>query len=502
MPELRDYQSNVILNVNAEIAVGNRRVLLVAPTGSGKTVIAGKLISDSVAAGERVLFLAHRRELIKQASNKLHAIGIDHGIVQAGFQSRQSSVQVGSVQTIHARAIRSSRMAIPDAELVVIDEAHHVRARTYQQIIENYPDAVIVGLTATPARGDGRGLGDDFNVIVECPQIPELIDGGHLVGTRVYAPTIPDLKGVHIRHGDYVESELAERMDKQQLVGDIVSHWLKLARDRKTVVFATSVAHSVNLRDEFRRASIMAEHLDGTTPMEDRDAILSRFVKGQIEVICNCMVLTEGWDCPGVACCVLARPTKSMLLYRQMIGRILRPASGKTNALILDHAGAIFEHGFVEEPIEWFLEPDRKARNKTQEARGLRQAPGLKACPECHAIRIAGQPCSACGWMPRPKATDVEVAAGDLGLVNRSKQVAPAYETQAERDHFHQQLVWIAQDRGYKNGWAGYKYKEKFGTWPRNRFALPVEPSDEVRRWVRSKQIAYAKSQQASGATG
>lgn len=500
MPGLRNYQLIVIDNVNAEIAAGNCRVLLVAPTGSGKTVIAGKLIGDNVKAGKRVLFLAHRRELIKQASNKLHAVGIDHGIMQAGFKGRQSPVQVGSVQTIHARAVRSSRMAMPDADLVVIDEAHHVRARTYQQIIENYPEAVIVGLTATPARGDGRGLGDDFNVIVECPQIPELILGGHLVSTRVYAPTIPDLHGVHIRHGDYVESELAERMDKKQLVGDIVMHWLKLARDRKTVIFATSVSHSVNIRDEFRRAGIMAEHLDGTTPMEERDGILSRLVNGKIEVVTNCMVLTEGWDCPDVACCVLARPTKSMLLYRQMIGRILRPAPGKTDALILDHAGAIFEHGFVEEPVEWFLSPDRKARNEKQEARGLHRTPGLKPCPECHAIRVAGQPCGACGWMPKPKAAPVDVIDGDLGEVNRRRIVTPAYETQVERDRFYQELLWVARDRGYKPGWAAYKYKEKFGGWPSKRFLIPVEPSDEVRRWVRSRQIAYAKSQQASGA--
>ena len=299
-PELRPYQRDVLERVWASIEAGQRRVLLVAPTASGKTVIGGELIRDAVGRGMRVLFLDHRRELTGQASRKIHAVGVDHGIIQAGFQPRPGErVQVAAVQTLHARAVRSSAMEMPPADVVIVDEAHHIRARTYQRIIEAYPGAIVIGLTATPCRGDGRGLGNVFDVLVESASVAELTALGFLVPSRIYAPTRPDLTGVRVERGDYVEAQLAERMDKAQLVGDVVEHWHRLAERRRTVVFATGVAHSVHLRDEFRRSGVMAEHIDGSTPIEERDAILARLAAGTVEVVSNAMVLTEGWDCPG-----------------------------------------------------------------------------------------------------------------------------------------------------------------------------------------------------------
>jgi superfamily II DNA or RNA helicase len=409
MTALRPYQVDVIQRIDAEIEAGGRRVLLVAPTGAGKTVIAADIIDKTVQAGGRVIFVAHRRELIVQASTKLHAVGIDHGIVQAGFPTRPAArVQVASIQTLHARAVRSTRLELPQADLVVLDEAHHARARTYREIVQAYPDAVLLGMTATPCRSDGRGLGNVFDVIVECPPVAELIAGGWLVPTKVYAPTRPDLKGVKVARGDYVESELAARMDQHQFVGDVVAHWLSLAGRRRTVVFATGVAHSVHIRDQFRAAGVWAEHVDGSTPIAERDVVLAKLASGPVELVCNAMVLTEGWDSPEVACLVLARPTKSVALYRQMVGRVLRPAPGKDHALILDHAGAVFQHGFVDEPIAWSLREDRRAENRTQTARSEHRAPALSTCPECHAVRIGGNACSSCGWRPQPKAAPVD----------------------------------------------------------------------------------------------
>jgi superfamily II DNA or RNA helicase len=294
-------------------------------------------------------------------------------------------------------------MDMPLADLVVIDEAHHVRARSYRQILNAFPEAVILGATATPCRGDGRGLGNVFEVIVACPPVADLIAAGYLVPTRVFAPTRPDLTGVKVNRGDYVESQLAERMDVGHLVGDIVSHWHRLAERRHTVVFASGVGHSVHLRDEFRHAGVLAEHIDGTTPAEERDAILAQLAAGTVEVVCNAMVLTEGWDCPEVSCLVLGRPTRHHGLYRQMVGRVLRPAPGKTDALVLDHAGAVFEHGFVEEPVIWTLDQDKRAENPTQNSRNQRRAPALTTCPECAAVRLEGRACPQCGWQPRPK---------------------------------------------------------------------------------------------------
>ena len=294
-PELRAYQRDVIANFDARVSAGCRRIIEVAPTGAGKTVIGANIIKKYVDAYKDVLVLAHRREIITQTSAKLFANDISHGIIQAGFQGRPlERVQVASIQTLHRRAIYSDKFELPRADLLVIDECHHSPARTYRKIIESYRNAIVLGLTATPCRGDGRGLGGIFEAIVECPQVPELIELGYLVKTRVYAPVDPDLRGVRTQAGDYAETQLAERMDRPKLVGDIVTHWHKYGERRKTVAFAVSVNHSIHIRDEFIKSGVRAEHIDGSTPKPERDASLARLESGEIELISNCMVLTEG----------------------------------------------------------------------------------------------------------------------------------------------------------------------------------------------------------------
>jgi DNA repair protein RadD len=500
-PSLRAYQRDYIARVETEKAAGRRRILLVAQTGAGKTVIAAAIIAQAVQHHKRVLFLAHRRELIRQTSRKLYDLDCDHGILLPGYPTRlHEPVQVASVATLHARAVRSNVIELPPADLVFVDEAHHVRARTYVRILEAYPSAIVIGLTATPCRGDGRGLGTVFEVLIECVSVQELIDAGYLVPTKVYAPSRPDLQGVRVERGDYVEAQLAQRMNTDRLVGDVVEHWLRLGERRQTVVFATGAAHSLHIRDEFRRAGVLAEHIDGTTAIEERDAILARLAAGKIEVISNAMVLTEGWDQPAASCLVLARPTKSLGLYRQMVGRVLRPAEGKTDALILDHAGAVFEHGFPEDPIAWTLSEDQRATNKAHAARGAWSGSTLATCPECSAVRFAGKPCPACGWHPVRRAEAVQVVDGELGRVGRDRSVRRDEWTPQAKAEFHRQLLYIARERGYKPGWAAQKHKEKFGHWPSSPPWAPPQPelpSPEVRAWVRSRQIAYAKAMQA-----
>lgn len=493
-PELRPYQRDVIARAEAAKGRGRRRLLIVMPTGGGKTVVISDMVASAVGRGEHVLFLAHRRELIGQASRKLHEAGVDHGVIAPQYPTRPGEpVQVASIATLHARAVRSSKIDLPPAQMVVIDEAHHCRARSYRRIVESYPDAVVLGLTATPCRGDGRGLGSTFEEIIEGAPIAELVKNGFLVPTRVFAPSRPDLSGVRVERGDYVESQLAARVDKAELVGDIVVHWLRLAERRPTVVFCCGVNHSVHIRDQFRAAGVLAEHIDGTTPLPERDAILAKLATGQVDVVCNAMVLVEGWDSPAVSCAVLARPTRSLGLYRQTVGRVLRPAPGKTDALVLDHAGAVFQHGFVEDPVTWTLAEDRRAENHAHASRGQYKAPGLTTCPECAAVRLEGRPCTVCGWQPRPKAVPLEVAEGDLAAVDRKRKVGAAYDADG-RLRFYRMLLHIADERGYQRGWAGHKHKEKFGEWPPRGHFAPLEPDDATRAWVRSRQIAYAKA--------
>jgi superfamily II DNA or RNA helicase len=298
----------------------------------------------------------------------------------------------------------------------------------------------VLGLTATPCRGDGRGLGGIFEAMIECPQVAELIERGYLVKTRVYAPVNPDLRGVETRKGDYVEGQLADRMDRDKLVGDIVTHWHKFGEQRRTVAFACSVGHSIHIRDEFLRGGVRAEHLDGGTPKPDRDAVLARLASGETEVVTNCMVLTEGWDMPEVGTCILARPTKKMGLFRQTIGRVLRPAEGKTDTIVLDHSGAVFHHGLPEDYVNWFLSEDMRASAPEHQKRQSERGSSLIECSQCSALRLGGQPCPSCGFMPQRPAEFIATAAGELGLVEGGKASATYYSPEQKRE-WHAMLV-------------------------------------------------------------
>lgn len=326
--DLRPYQVDAVAAMRREVIAGRRRIILQAPTGSGKTICAAELIRGAVAKEKRVVFLAPRRELINQCSEKLATLGVRHGIIMAGVVPESSAVQVCCVPTLHARAMQRQKIELPAADLVICDETHLYLAPTYQAIVERYADAVVVGLTATPARGDGKALGLMFETIVPTCSVASLVEQGYLVPQRYYSPSKPDLAGVKIRAGDYAEDQLERAMDKPKLIGDIVANWQRLASDRQTVVFASGVQHSIHLRDEFRRVGVRAEHLDGKTPMEERKGIIARVKSGDVQVVCNCMVLTFGWDSPSVSCAVLARPTKSVVMYLQMAGRVLRRRRG------------------------------------------------------------------------------------------------------------------------------------------------------------------------------
>lgn len=497
---LHGFQRTAVEQIEATIAAGIRKILVVCPTGGGKTVIASDLIKRDLVRWKPSLFTAHRREIINQTSNKLRDNGVPHGVIMAGADQEtrpQELVQVASIDTLRARALNGTAVRLPPAQIIWIDEAHHARASTYERLIAAYPSAVIIGLTATPCRGDGRGLGNVFEAIIECPQVAELIGLGFLVRSRVYAPVDPDLKGVRTRQGDYVIDQLARRMNTDALVGDIVEHWLKYAERRRTVAFACDVAHSVHIRNEMLAAGIRAEHLDANTPIKEREAILARLASHETEVVTNCMVLSEGWDCPPVGCVILARPTKQMGLFRQMVGRTLRPYEGKADCIVLDHSGAVYRHGLPEDPVEWTLDTDQRAVNPKHERRQLGVEARLHECPQCKAVMTV-PPCAACGWMPKPRARDVDIRDGQLGLVVGGK-ASPANYSPEERRQWHAMFTALAQERGYQRGWIAHKYKEKFGAWPAwGATVQPIEPTPEARSWVRSRQIAYAKSRSAA----
>ena len=495
---LRDYQTKAVEDLRGSFRAGNRKLLLQAGTGSGKTIIAAEIIKNAVAKGKYVLFLAHRRELIDQCAEKLVRFGVDHGIIMAGRQGRiMQKVQVASIQTLWARAIKKTRMHLPPTDLIVLDECHRSLSKTYRHLIDAYPDATVLGLTATPCRGDGRGRGEIYDSMISCPPVAELTASGFLVPVRYYAPSAPDLTGVKMRMGDYAENQLAERMDKKPLVGSIVENWARLAEGRQTVIFAAGVKHSIHIAEEFQKAGVRAAHLDGETPLDEREKILSDLWDGSISIVSNCMVLTEGWDCPPVSCCVIARPTKSIGLYMQMAGRTLRPWQDKDDSLLIDHAGVIYEHGFVDEPIPWDLDATRKVRDAIAKTKKKKSKP--VTCPECRYVFEGLAECPKCGWAPKKQGEEYAWIKGELIEVKKKRMPAAASYSMDEKESWYQQLRGVAIDRGFRDGWIAHTYRKKFGVWPASRFGdRPLPPGPEVLGFVRHLMIKYARKKAAT----
>jgi DNA repair protein RadD len=494
MSELRDYQADAVEKIENAV-----RALYVLPTGGGKTVIASRIIEQAVQRGERVLVLTHRREILKQTSLKLP---IEHGLIQAGLNlDLEQAVQIASVQTVWERCMRAHKAPLPRADLIIIDEAHHVAARTWRKILEAYPHARRLGLTATPCRSDGRGLGNYFDQLIQGPQIPELIAQKHLVPTVYYAPAEPDLRGVETRQGDYVVNQLANRMNRDDLVGDVVSNWHKLAQRRKTLVFCVDVAHSVHVKNEFVKSGVRAEHVDGSTPKTERDAILTRLASGETEVVCNCLVLTEGFDLPTIGSIMLARPTKQIGLFRQMAGRGLRPAPGKTNLILIDHSGAVYRHGLLEDRVEWTLDITKRAENSVHAGRDRQATLRLVKCSQCDALRTGGEPCPHCGFLPKRRPDAIIFREGELARIDRSGNPIASSDPH-ERMRWHAMLTAIQQQRRRSPGWVYHSYLAKFGVKPPVYRIDPMPPTPEVLAWVRSRDIAYAKALQKQKAAG
>lgn len=355
--QLRDYQSMAKRQVRNAFT-RHRRVAMVSPTGSGKTVIGASIVESTVAKGNSVLFVAPRKEIVDQTSAKLDSIGLDHGIIMAKHKRDRPDlpVQVASIQTL-------MRREKPDVKLVVVDETHtHLDAQI--ELAKLYPNAFFLGLTATPWRTDGRGLGKMYDNMVVVAQVRDLVKRGFLVDPMINTYRTPSLDRLRVVAGDYAAKELGPVMNKPRLVGNIVRHWWHKARDLKTVVFASSVEHSQNIVAGYRHIGIRAEHVDSSTHKDDRAAILQRLKSGETQLVSNVGILTEGWDLPELECIVMARPTKSLTRYLQMVGRVMRPSDHKKRAIMLDHAGCVKEHGLPTRYRDFSLEDKKPTAKK------------------------------------------------------------------------------------------------------------------------------------------
>jgi superfamily II DNA or RNA helicase len=471
MVTLRAYQESAIRELQARIAAGRRRIVVVAATGSGKTVIFAHVVAEAVARGHSVLVVAHRRELIQQTYDKLLRAGLDErqvGVVMASDTRRRPTapVQVASIDTLRHRPK-------PPADLVIVDEAHRELTRSYRELRAHYPEAVHLGFTATPYRADNRGLGEFYEDLLLVASIRDLIDQGYLVAPRVFTvpqERLPNLAGVRVRAGDYAQDQLDAAVDQAMLVGDIVEHWKKHACGVRTIAFAVSVKHSKHIAERFREAGIAAEHLDGTTPTDQRDAILARLESGETLVVSNCGVLCEGWDQPSAKCAILARPTKSTGLYLQQAGRILRPWNDQ-RAIILDHAGCAREHGLPQDEREFSLEPRPKRK------RGDPLQVPIRICNSCQAVLPARtRVCPECGMVfveecPVPTETDGQLVEASRAGDTLTADVHATRQSRAECDRamprtVFEQLRALARSKRQDAAWVEARFVERYGAPP------------------------------------
>jgi DNA repair protein RadD len=444
---LRPYQADAVAQLRAAYSSGKRAPLFCLPTGGGKTFVFSYVAQNAVARGKRVCILVHRQELLLQASRSLTAIGVKHGLIAPGHVQNREPVQIASVQTL-GRRIAKMRYSF---DLIIVDEAHHAVAGTWKRLIEAMPEARVLGVTATPVRSDGKGLSDVFDDLVIGPSVPTLIDMGFLVRPVVYAPpTAIDLSGVRRKGGDYDQRELATRMDKPTITGDAVSHYSKHSPGKPAIAFCASVAHAQHVAQQFKAAGFSARSIDGSMLDTERRQAVADLGSGQLNVLTSCDIVSEGTDIPVVETAILLRPTQSLGLYLQQVGRALRPAPGKDRALILDHVGNCLRHGLPDDQREWTLDGlPRSARAANDNEPDVT----VKQCEVCFAVFKPSLVCPQCGHVHAAKAREIRETEGELQEVDpallraqQKREVGQARTLEA--------LIEVAKRRGYKIGWA------------------------------------------------
>jgi superfamily II DNA or RNA helicase len=423
-----------------------KRVIYVLPTSGGKTVIMSHIALGSVRRGRRVLILVHRVELLKQTGHKLSAFGVPHWFISTEHtQDDTFPVQIAMVATIRNRQTEPF-------DLIIVDECHHTPSSTYQEVISRHPNAYVLGVTATPCRLDGKGLADCFDEMVQGPQIYDLIDFGSLSKPVTFAPaTAVDLKGIKTVAGDYVKSELSEAMSKPSVTGSAIKEYMKHAPGRPCVVFCVSVKHAQQVAQDFTNAGFRAVAVDGSTDREERAQMIAGLSDGSVQVLCSCDIISEGTDVPAIEVGISLRPTKSLSLYIQQMGRVLRKHPGKDRALLLDHAGNCHRHGLITSHRDWALEPGKEAK-RTESI--------IRQCLKCYAVyESARTECPECGTVPPPKPREVVKIAGELVPVEEAERAKDEARKELWGRKSMDEWVAIARKRGYKVGWARFRFE-------------------------------------------
>ena len=434
--ELRPYQTEVINITRKAYRDGFRAPLIVLPCGGGKSVIAAEMARAATAKGNRVLYIVHRQELCQQIRSTFKWWGVDMDLCR-----------IGMVQTICRRTAK-----IHPPRLIIIDESHHALARSYRKIFEAFPQAQRVGITATPCRLNGGGLGDVNDKLIVGVSTKWLIEHNYLAPYEYYAPTVADMTGIHTQHGEYVTDEVVKKLDQSKIYGDVISYYRQLADGKQAICYCASVEHSKNMAAQFKAAGISAEHIDGETPKDRRADIISRFRSGDIKILCNVDLISEGFDVPDCNTAILLRPTKSLTLYIQQSMRCMRYKPGK-KAIVIDHVGNYARFGLPDMDREWDLTPKKKSTKK-------RDQPDFKIrqCPKCFYTHEWAESCPHCGYVyPVKEHTLEEIKTARLEQI---KGIVLDYKTPNDCQTM-EELQAYAKKNGYKPGWCYFQAKRR-----------------------------------------
>lgn len=418
---------------------------MVLPCGAGKTALFARMAESSQAKGKTIWFLVHRRELLNQTIETFDR-----------FDIPRKTIHIGMVATVANHLYK-----YPKPDFIIFDEAHFSAAATWSKIIEAFPDAFIVGLTATPRRLDGKPLDKIYDDLIVGIGTAELIEQGYLASYKYYAPTVADLSALKKRGSDYDASRAAELLSQRAVFGDVIKHYQQYASGLQAICYCSTVAHSEAMADEFKAAGINAVHFDGNTPTKQRAQIVRDYRDKKIQILCNCDLISCGFDVPDCHCCILLRPTMSTALYIQQSMRAMRPQPGKT-AIILDHVNNYKRHGLPDDEREWTLAGKLKPPKEYGEDGRLL----IQQCPKCYHTYKAAPTCPECGYQSQPTAQEIKnIKEIQLEEVKRNRQAeaekAVANISEPSECRNYVELAAFAKSKGFRPGWVYWQAKQR-----------------------------------------
>lgn len=456
---LRDYQEELVGGARAALGRGIKRLLLQSPAGSGKTVMASYMVKGALDRGMSSMFLVHREELARQASRTFRTFKIPHGFVMSSMtMDVRAAVKIAMIDTLRNRLDK-----VPAPRLLFVDECHHAASPTWRKVLDYYAaqGTIIIGLSATPQRLDGRGLDDLFEEMIPGPAVSRLIAAGAL-SRYVYLapPSMLDLTSVKQRAGDYAQDQLAEASDKPAIIGDAVEHYKRLLPGKRAIAFAVSIKHSMHIVEMYRAAGIPAEHVDGDTDPLKRVQTIEAFGRGDVKVMSNVGLFGEGFDVPACEGVQMLRATQSLSWHIQACGRAMRPHESKDLAILLDHVDNWKLHGLPDDDREWSLEGRKKKAGKRKETDEEVQ---VKQCPKCYHVHAPAPVCPRCGHVYEVKGRELLQVDGELREITKEDAAAlkAIRAKELEKATTIEQLEVLAMQRGYSPGWASHIMKAR-----------------------------------------